>query len=200
MPWRGLPVRANRRRLPSGLHEAVPDFTVCGHPSGPQSSLWTLHLFCSPGHLTPPQAQHAVWVVGSTFPRWGLPPHKKRQASLGARTPVFSCCRKRRVARTCYHTPAPEEPCMRVHPSHGASPGCLLSMSLVVCVMTPPMPKPAVLLAIVTALVWGWFSALSGIACLLVHQGRLTRQPGREEGPSMPSAAAPARHPAASRP
>ena len=43
--------------------------------------------------------------------------------------------------------------------------------------------KPAVLLAIVTALVWGWFSALSGIACLLVHQGCLTRQPGREGGP-----------------
>ena len=40
-------------------------------------------------------------------------------------------------------------------PSHGSSPYCLLSMSLVVCVMTPPMYKHAVLLAIVTALVFG---------------------------------------------
>src|SRR6266849_3413360 len=29
------------------LHEAVPDFRVCGHPSGLQSSLCTLHLVCS---------------------------------------------------------------------------------------------------------------------------------------------------------
>ena len=54
--------------------------------------------------------------------RWGLPPHKKRQASLGARTPAFSCCRKRRVARACYHTPAPEEPCMRVAPHTAQAP------------------------------------------------------------------------------
>jgi hypothetical protein len=40
-------------------------------------------------------------------------------------------------------------------PSHGSSPYCLLSMSLVVRMMTPPMHKHAVLLAIVTPLVFG---------------------------------------------
>jgi len=40
-------------------------------------------------------------------------------------------------------------------PSHGSSLYCLLSMSLVVRMMTPPMHKRAVLLAIVTTLVFG---------------------------------------------
>ena len=40
-------------------------------------------------------------------------------------------------------------------PSHGSSPYCLLSMSLVVRMMTPPMHKPAMLRAIVTTLVCG---------------------------------------------
>src|SRR6516165_2383499 len=40
-------------------------------------------------------------------------------------------------------------------PSHGSSPYCLLSMSLVVRMMTPPMHKHVVLLAIVTTLVFG---------------------------------------------
>lgn len=39
--------------------------------------------------------------------------------------------------------------------SHGSSPYCLLARSLVVRVMTPPMPTHAVLLAIVTPLVCG---------------------------------------------
>ena len=38
----GLPVRASRRRLPSGLDEAVPDFRRCGHPAGLQRALGTL--------------------------------------------------------------------------------------------------------------------------------------------------------------
>ena len=40
-------------------------------------------------------------------------------------------------------------------PSHGSSPYCVLSMSLVVRMMTPPMHKHAVLLAIVTTRVFG---------------------------------------------
>ena len=32
-----------------------------------------------------------------------------------------------------------------------------------------------------TPMLHQWFSVLSGIVCLLVHQGHLTRQPGREE-------------------
>ena len=64
MPLCGLPVRANRRRLPYGLYEAVPDFRVCGHPSGLQSSLCTLHLVRSGLTLLLAQVQHAVRVVG----------------------------------------------------------------------------------------------------------------------------------------
>jgi hypothetical protein len=51
--------------------------------------------------------------------------------------------------------PSPLRTVHESRPSHGSSPYCLLSMSLVVCVMTPSMHKHAVLLAIVTALVSG---------------------------------------------
>jgi hypothetical protein len=37
-------------------------------------------------------------------------------------------------------------------PAHGASPYCWLAMSLVVCVMPPPMPQQAVSLALGTTL------------------------------------------------
>ena len=40
-------------------------------------------------------------------------------------------------------------------PSHGSSPYCWLSMSLVVRMMTPPMHQHAVLLVVVTTLVFG---------------------------------------------
>ena len=68
--------------------EAVPDFRVCGHPSGLQSSLCTLHMFCS---VFCTSSTHATlgtsgWLI---LTRWGLAPHKKRHASLGAPTPRF---------------------------------------------------------------------------------------------------------------
>src|SRR4249920_2626794 len=47
MPLYRLPVRENCRRLPSCLPEAVPDFRVCGHPSGLQSALCTLPMLRS---------------------------------------------------------------------------------------------------------------------------------------------------------
>jgi hypothetical protein len=66
------------------LHEAVPDFRVCGHPSGLQSSLCTLHMFCS---VVCTSSTHATLGTSGwlDLTRWGLAPHKKRQASLGAR-------------------------------------------------------------------------------------------------------------------
>ena len=69
--------------------EAVPDFRVCGHPSGLQSSLCTLHMFCS---VLGTSSTHATlgtsgWLI---LTRWGLAPHKKRQASLGALTLAVS--------------------------------------------------------------------------------------------------------------
>jgi hypothetical protein len=51
--------------------------------------------------------------------------------------------------------PSPLRTVHESRPSHSSSPCCLLSMSLVVCVMTPPMYKHAVLLAIVPTLVFG---------------------------------------------
>ena len=96
--------------------------------------------------------------------RWGLPPQET--PSFAWRTNAsLQLLPKAPGSQGMLPYPSPRRTVHESRP-HGASPGCLLSMSLVVCVMTPPMPKPAVLLAIVTALVWGWFSALSGIACL----------------------------------
>ena len=54
--------------LPTSTLGSHTVFRVYGHPAGLQSPLCTLHLFCSPVHLTPPQAQHVVRVVGSTLP------------------------------------------------------------------------------------------------------------------------------------
>jgi hypothetical protein len=51
--------------------------------------------------------------------------------------------------------PSPLRTVHESRPSHGSGPYCFLSRSLVGCVMTPPMHKHAVLLAIVTALVFG---------------------------------------------
>jgi len=65
--------------------EAVPDFRVYGHPSGLQSSLCTLHTFCSVLDTSSTYATLGTsgWL---NLTRWGLAPHKKRQALLGART------------------------------------------------------------------------------------------------------------------
>jgi hypothetical protein len=51
--------------------------------------------------------------------------------------------------------PSPLRTVHESRPSHGSSPYCLLSMSVVVSMMTPPMHKHAVLLAVVTTLVFG---------------------------------------------
>ena len=51
--------------------------------------------------------------------------------------------------------PSPRRTVHESLPSHGSSPSCLLSMSLVVRLMTPPMHKHAMLLAILTTLVFG---------------------------------------------
>ena len=51
--------------------------------------------------------------------------------------------------------PSPLSTVHESRPSHGASPSGLLSMSLVVRLITPPMPKHVVLLAIVPPLVCG---------------------------------------------
>jgi hypothetical protein len=92
------------------LHEAVPDFRVCGHPSGLQSSLCTLHMFCS---VLGTSSTHATlgtsgWLI---LTRWGLAPHKKRQASLGARTPGLSCGWKRERRRSGRWKPSAPGPC-----------------------------------------------------------------------------------------
>ena len=91
--WR-LPVRSYRRRLPYGLYEAVPDFRVCGHPSGLQSTLCTLHLIRSVSSTSSTDA--TLGTGGWLNLTWqGLAPCKKRQASLGALTLGLSRCRKR---------------------------------------------------------------------------------------------------------
>ena len=63
------------------LDEAVPDFRVCGHPSGLQSSLCTLHMVCSEFCSSSPRA--TLGTGGRLDLSWqGLAPCKKRQACL----------------------------------------------------------------------------------------------------------------------
>ena len=74
------------------LDEAVPDFRVCGHPSGLQSSLCTLHMVCSEFCSSSPRA--TLGTGGWLDLSWqGLAPCKKRQASLGALTAQASAAR-----------------------------------------------------------------------------------------------------------
>ncbi len=94
IPLSGLPMRENRRRLPSCLHEAVPDFRGCGHPAGLQSARWTLPRMRSVSSTSSTDATRGTggW---RDLPWQGLAPCKKRQASLGALTPGMSRARKR---------------------------------------------------------------------------------------------------------
>ena len=51
--------------------------------------------------------------------------------------------------------PSPLSTVHESRPAHGSSPSCVLSMSLVGRLMTPPMSQHAVLLAVVTTLGFG---------------------------------------------
>ena len=74
-------------------------------------------------------------------------------------------------------SPSPLRTVQESLPSHGSSPYCLLSMSLVVCMMTPPMPKHAVLLAIVAPCVFGGDLVIGdGIAVVARHLAESTPQ------------------------
>jgi hypothetical protein len=68
------------------LYEAVSRFGECGLPCGLRGSLCTLQLFRSAFH----RASSTVATLGMSgwldLPQPGLPPGKKRQASLGAPT------------------------------------------------------------------------------------------------------------------
>ena len=79
------------------IDEAALGFRECGLPCGLHASLCTLHASCSAPRLPfrktqvpPPRAQHSVRVGGWLgLARWGLSPHKKRQACLAHKT-LFS--------------------------------------------------------------------------------------------------------------
>src|SRR5215510_6204468 len=78
---------------------AVSSFRECGLSYGLRGALCTLHLarsvFTSSTGAT---LGRSGWL---DLPPQGLPPCKKRQASLGARTPAVSRRRKRRQSRSC---------------------------------------------------------------------------------------------------
>jgi hypothetical protein len=72
------------------LYEAVSSFGECGLPCGLRGSLCTLQLLCSALH----RASSTVATLGMSgwldLAQPGLPPGKKRQASLGALTPPLT--------------------------------------------------------------------------------------------------------------
>src|SRR5262245_28074408 len=70
---------------------AVSSFRECGLSYGLRGALCTLHLCRSAStSFTDATLGTGGWL---DLTRWGLAPHKKRQASLGALTPAVSCAR-----------------------------------------------------------------------------------------------------------
>jgi hypothetical protein len=111
-------------------------------------------LFAMFEPMTPPWTQDAIRVGGSPLP--DRDSHPARDAKLSWRNNAAAQPRLEAPgSQGMLPYPSPLRTVHERHPSHGSSPCCLLSMSLVVRVMTPPMHTHAVLLAIVTALVFG---------------------------------------------
>src|SRR5262249_21257460 len=77
----------------SRANGAVSSFRECGRSYGLRGALCMLHL-CRSASTSFIDATLGTggWL---DLTRWGLAPHKKRQASLGARTLALTCCRKR---------------------------------------------------------------------------------------------------------
>ena len=127
-----------------------------GSPYGLQDTLSTLRPFCSL------QASLRLRHGRKTRYGWVASPYPTGTCTL-LETPSLSW-RDNAAPQPRLEAPGSQgmlpypSPLRTVHeslPSHGSSPCCLLSMSLVVRMMTPPMHQHAVFLTVVTTLVCG---------------------------------------------